>query len=91
MISLFGRKEFDPPASAMQDPRTALQLSGFWVLLSFVWLGLGIERNSHLRASGRPVGVWRESVVGFWVVILLFWLWNGWNSLRKYRAERKVV
>ena len=91
MISLFGREEFDPPRSAFWDPRTALQLSGFWIFLSLLQMGSLIERVLHLRSSGRPVSVWREAEVSFWVVMLLFWLWNGWKNFRKYRAERKVV
>jgi hypothetical protein len=91
LISLFGREEFDPPGAAMKDPRTALKLSVLWALISLGWISLSAERVSHFRASGRPVSVLREAGVWFWVVMLSFWLWNGWRSFRKYRAERKVI
>lgn len=75
----------------MKDPRSALQVSGLWVLVSLAWIALSVDRISHFRSSGRPVSVWREAAVGFWVVMLLFWIWNWWTNFRKYRAERKVV
>ena len=91
MISLFGRREFDPPGAQMQDPRTALKVSGIWVLVSVFWIAPSIARMSHFWSSGRALSVWREASVWFWGVMLLFWLGNGWNNFRKYRAERKVV
>jgi hypothetical protein len=91
LISLFGRTEFDPPGSAWRDPWTVLQVSGFWVLLSLLQIWSSNERVLHLRSSGRSVSVWREAEVWFWGVILLFWLWNGWKSYRKYRAEQKLL
>ena len=89
MISLFGKEEFDPPGTAMRDPRTALKLSAFWVLVSLGWLALSVERVSHLRSSGRLIGTGREMAMCSWIVILLFWLWNGWINLRKYRADQR--
>jgi hypothetical protein len=91
LISLFGRKEFDPPGMAMKDPRSALQVSGLSALTALGWLSISVERVSHFRSSDRPVSSWREAAVGFWVVMLLFWMWNWWKNFRKYRAERKVV
>ena len=87
MISLFGRKEFDPPGSAYRDPRTALKVSGIWAFLSLAWISLSMDRVSHLRSTGRSVGVWREAAIWFWVVMLLFWMWKWWTNFRKYRAD----
>ena len=91
MISLFGKEEFDPPGPRSIDPWTALKLSGIWVLLSLLSIGLRVEQVSHFRSSGRPVSVWDKAMVWLWVVMLLFSVWNGWKSFRKYRAERKIV
>ena len=88
MISLFGKEEFDPPRARKQDPWTALKLSGFWVVLSILQVALSVDRISSFRSSGRPVSGWREATAGFWVAILMFWLWNSWSNFRKYQDQR---
>jgi hypothetical protein len=89
LISLFGKEEFDPPGARKIDPWTALKLSGFWMVLSLVQVALSVDRTSHFRSSGHPVSAWREATVWFWVVILMFWVWNGWTNFRKYRDQHR--
>lgn len=87
MTSLFGREEFDPPTARMQDPWTAVKLSGFWILLSFFNIGLSVEQVSHSRSSGRPVSMWMETKLLFWAANLMFWFWSGWSNFQKYRDQ----
>ncbi len=87
MNSLFGREEFDPPAKRLQDPRTALTMSGLWGLISIAWLGMAVDKVSRLHATGQHVSGLRVAAVLFWVFILLFWIWNGLKSFQKYRAQ----
>lgn len=88
MISLLG-KEFDPPVGRKQDPSTAMKISGFWIVLSIAWLGITAGKVTRLQASGGQVSGLRYAAVVFWMVVLLFWVWNAWKSFGKYRAERE--
>jgi hypothetical protein len=62
--------------------------AGIWCLISIISLDVTWSRIADMRAAGKYVSDWRYATVVFWVLILLFWIRNGWLSFRRDRAKK---
>ncbi len=71
--------------------RTSLLAAVFWILLGVMSMTTSIGRIHDLKAIGQPVHPLRYASLGFWVIVLAFWIVLGWKSWKRLRAERKVV
>jgi len=69
-------------------PMTTLITSSIWVLLSAIFLYGSYSRIAHLRSAGQDVSSWQYAQTVFWVVVLLFWIWNGWKSWLRYHTDK---
>jgi hypothetical protein len=72
-------------------PKVALMRAAVWILASALFLDISWSKVVDLQATGGQVSPWRYAQAGFWVFVLLFWLYQGWKSVRAFRAARKVV
>ena len=86
MISILGNST--DGTKTPKDPRELLQLASLQTLISVGWLGLSWDRIGHMRAIGKYVGPWRYIVMGFWGVMLLFWIVNACYNFKRYRASK---
>jgi len=71
------------------SPKRQFIVNLAWVPLSVIWIGITVGKIEHLRADGRYVDGWRYIQAGFWVVLLLFWIWSAWSSWKRYGTERE--
>ena len=89
MISVLGNPE-DRRERPTQSPKMAMVTAGIWCFISIMFLDTTWNRIVDMRAAGQYVSGWRYASVGFWVLILLFWIVNGWLSFRRVRAKKEA-
>ena len=65
--------------------------SALWVLLFVFWFARVWSEVADLRTAGQYVTTWRYAEIALLVVALLVWLWNGWTSWKRYRADEGLV
>ena len=86
MISILGNPE--DRGRLTPSPKTAMVAAGIWCFISIMFLDTTWNRVVDMRAAGKYVSGWRYASVGFWALILLFWIVNGWLSFRRDRAKK---
>jgi hypothetical protein len=59
-----------------------------WILASVVFLDQRWNKIARLRSAGQYVSPWQYAQTVFWVVVLLFWIWSGWKSWKRYHADK---
>jgi hypothetical protein len=67
---------------------TSLVTSAIWTLVSVVFLDQNKNKIAHLRSAGQFVSPWQYAQTVIWLVMLLFWIWNGWKSWKRYHADK---
>jgi hypothetical protein len=72
-------------------PKVALIRAIVWVVASSIFLDVCYMKVIDLQGAGANVSPWRYAQVGFWLFVLLFWLYQGWKSIKAFRDRRKVV
>jgi hypothetical protein len=75
-------------SKAAVDPMKMLVASAVWVLVCALFGDQNWHKLAHLRSAGQDVSQWRYAEVAMWMVALLFWIWNGWKSWRRYHADK---
>jgi hypothetical protein len=61
--------------------------SAVWVLCSVIFLDTAWSKVIDLRTAGQSVSFPRHAQVGFWIIMLGFWVWSVWTNWKRYRAN----
>jgi hypothetical protein len=73
---------------ATQDSLVMTVTSAIWILASVTFLDQNRNKVAHLRSAGQYVSPWQHAQTVFWLVVLLFWIWSGWKSWKRYHAYK---
>jgi hypothetical protein len=63
--------------------KSAMVRALIWVAASLLFADVAWGKVRDLRAAGMAVSPWRYVQVGFWVVVLGFWVWQAWANWQR--------